>query len=51
MKCKILHESRGRMRVHAVVPRMTLEEADILEFYMKAQSGVRDCVVYDRTGA
>ena len=49
MKCKILHESRGRMRVHAVVPRMTLEEADILEFYMKAQNGVRDCVVYDRT--
>ena len=49
MKCKILHESRGRMRVHAVVPRMTLEEADILEYYMKAQNGVTDCVVYDRT--
>ena len=30
MKCKILHESNGRMRLHAEQTRMTLRQADIL---------------------
>ena len=33
MKCKILHESAGRIRVHAVMRRMTTDQADLLEEY------------------
>ncbi|MDO4285594.1 MAG: heavy metal translocating P-type ATPase [Eubacteriales bacterium] len=50
MKCRILHESRGSLRVHMEAPRMTLEQADRLEYYLRAQAGVRDVKVYDRTG-
>lgn len=49
MKCKILHESRGRLRVHLSVNRMTLEEADVLEYYLWAVDGVTDVKVFDRT--
>ena len=49
MKCKILHELPGRMRVHAVQPRMTLSQADILEAYLRAVDGVTEAKVYDRT--
>ena len=49
MKCKILHESQGRMRVRALQPRMTVEQADILEYYLKAQEGVIYAKVNDRT--
>ena len=31
MKCTILHERRGRLRVHAEAVRMTLHRADVLE--------------------
>ena len=34
MKCTILHESRGRMRVHVNAVRMTLHRADVLEAYL-----------------
>ena len=50
MKCKILHESCQRMRVHAVQPRMTMQQADILEYYLRAQDGVISAKVNDRTG-
>ena len=40
MKCKILHEARGHMRVHLVCGRMTLKEADVLEYYLRAVDGV-----------
>ena len=50
MKCKILHEARGHMRVHLVCGRMTLKEADILEYYLRAVDGVKEVKVYDRTG-
>ena len=49
MKCKILHEARGHMRVHLVCGRMTLKEADILEYYLRAVDGVKEVKVYDRT--
>lgn len=49
MKCKIMHESVGRVRVRLLCGRMTLQQADILEYYLKAQPGVRDVSVYDRT--
>ncbi len=32
MKCKIVHESGGRMRVHLNCVRTTLRQADVLEF-------------------
>ena len=41
MKCKILHEARGHMRVHLVCGRMTLKEADVLEYYLRAVDGVK----------
>ena len=34
MKCTILHETRGRMRVHAMQGAMSLQQADILEVYL-----------------
>ena len=49
MKCKILHEARGHMRVHLVCGHMTLKEADILEYYLRAVDGVKEVKVYDRT--
>jgi len=45
-----LHESPGRIRVHAMQKRMTMAQADILEYYLKAQEGVIEAKVYDRTG-
>ena len=50
MKCKLLHESSGRMRVHMMQNRMTLEQADILEYYLKEVDGIIDVKVHDRTG-
>ena len=49
MKCTILHESPGRMRVHLQCPAMTLHQADVLEYYLRAVDGVSDVKVYDRT--
>ena len=49
MKCKILHETRGRIRVHMLQNRMTLEQADILEYYLRTVEGVTDVRVFDRT--
>lgn len=49
MNCSILHSSRGRLRVHLACGRMTLHEADVLEYYLRAVQGVTDVKVYDRT--
>ena len=53
MKCKILHECRlrgmQRMRVHLCCGRMTLEDADILEYYLRSLQPVKEVKVYDRT--
>ena len=49
MKCKILHESAGRMRVHLACRRMTLRQADVLEYYLRNVDGVSEVAVYDRT--
>ena len=50
MKCTILHETRGRMRVHTMQGAMSLQQADILEAYLNRVSGVTKATVYDRTG-
>ena len=49
MKCRIIHESGGRMRVHLNCVRMTLRQADVLEFYLRNIPGVTDVAVFDRT--
>lgn len=49
MKCKILHESKGRLRVHLFCGKMSLDNADVLEYYLRAVNGVTDVSVYDRT--
>ena len=49
MKCKILHEMTGRLRVHLCCGRMTLSQADVLEYYLLAVDGVQAVKVYDRT--
>ena len=49
MKCKILHETTGRLRVHLCCGRMSLSQADVLEYYLRAQDGVQEVRVYDRT--
>ena len=50
MKCEILHENRGRMRVHLpAAGTMTLEQADLLEYWLRAVPGVTEVRVYDRT--
>lgn len=49
MRFIVRAESRGRIRVHADIERMSLSEADILEYYIKAIPGVKNVKVYDRT--
>ena len=49
MKCQILHASAGRLRVHLVQPRMTLAQADQLEYYLAALRCVTEVKVFDRT--
>ena len=49
MKCTILHDLPGRLRVHLCCGRMTLSQADVLEYYLRAQNGVQEVRVYDRT--
>ena len=50
MRCKILHDIPGRMRVRLDVKFMSLHEADILEYYLRDSDSVKDVKVYDRTG-
>ena len=50
MRCRILHESAGRMRVHVLQRRMTLRQADLLEYYLRNTDGITDVKVNDRTG-
>ena len=32
MKCRIKAETKGRIRIHAEISRMSLQEADVLEY-------------------
>ena len=50
MRCTILHDIPGRLRVHLQCPAMTLHQADVVEYYLRAVDGVTDVKVYDRTG-
>ena len=50
MRCSVLHNSKGRIRVHIMRPYMTMHQADILEYYLRSKPFVKMAKVYDRTG-
>ena len=50
MKCTILHEGKGRMRVHVEKVRMTLHRTDVLEAYLNHHDAIVHAAVYERTG-
>lgn len=50
MKYLILHESARTMRVHMAGYRMSMDQADVLEYYLRNLSYVTKVRVYDTTG-
>lgn len=50
MKFTIRHESNHMMRIHMAVTRMSMGEADLLEYYLRTKDTIRDVKVYERTG-
>jgi heavy metal translocating P-type ATPase len=49
MKFQILHEMKGRLRIHVIQKRMTYEQADILQYYLGRQKNVTAVKVRERT--
>ena len=49
MRCKIMSETNGRLRIRMIQFRMTFDQADRLHYYLKALPGVFNVKVYDRT--
>lgn len=49
MKFRILHEIKGRMRIHAAQKSMTDREADTLRYYLENCAVIQDAKVYERT--
>ena len=49
MRFIIRSDVKGRIRVHADMARMSLEDADVLEYYLRSLEGVKRVKVYDRT--
>ncbi|OUN21192.1 heavy metal translocating P-type ATPase [Pseudoflavonifractor sp. An85] len=49
MKAIILHESRGRIRIRVQQPRMTLEQADLLEAWLLRKPWAQQVSVHERT--
>ncbi len=49
MKCKILHETKTRMRIRVLRFRMTGSEADKLEYYLRSLKCVRKASVNERS--
>lgn len=45
----VLHESKGRLRIHLALTYMSLHDADLLEYKLRSISKVRDIKIYDRT--
>ena len=50
MKFKVLHNMRGRMRIHVMTNEMTDLQADKLEYDLAAQDMIVTAKVYERTG-
>ena len=50
MRCRILHESRGRMCVHFMQRRMTPEQADLTQAWLEKQEVITKARTDERTG-
>ena len=50
MRCRILHESRGRMRVHFMQGRMTPEQADLTQTWLETKEIIFKARTDERTG-
>lgn len=48
MRFKIIHEIKGRMRVHLEQKSMTFKEADILEYYLLRCPNITAVKIYER---
>ena len=49
LKFQILHETKGRMRIHMIQRKMSCEQADILLYYLYHREEIQTAKVYDRT--
>lgn len=49
MNAKIMHESRGRIRLRMQQKKMTMAQADLLEAYLLAQPWAAEVTVHERT--
>ena len=49
MKFSILNETKNRLRIHMAQSRMTMAQADILQYYLESLEGVTEVKVHDRT--
>ncbi len=49
MKVKILHEGKGRLRIHMMQKYMSYEQADTLAYYLAHVVGVTHVKVCDKT--
>lgn len=49
MRFSIIHEIKGRMRIHAAQRRMTCEQADTLQYYLSNQEFTTSVKVKERT--
>lgn len=49
MKFKVLHEIKGRIRVHIQQSSMTFKQADMLQYFLMKQENVMAVKVYERT--
>lgn len=50
MRYVILHKSDRRIRIKTPILRMSLRQADLLEYYLKSIEGIKDATVDERTG-
>lgn len=48
MRFRIVHEIKGRMRVHLSQKQMSIKEADALQYYLSSQSNITSMKVYER---
>ena len=51
MRFQILHESAGRVRLKAMQQSMSMEQADLLEAWVRALPGVDQATVHERRGS
>ena len=49
MRFVIKHEIKGRIRIHLVQKRMTLQQADILQYHLEIQENIETAGIQERT--